>query len=186
MTKGLIIVDVQNDYFNGGNMELVNMEAAADNCRQLLDEFRNSSAPIFHIQHLATREGATFFVPDTSGCEINDRVKPLESEVILTKNYPNSFRDTGLDQKLRESGISNIVVCGAMSHMCIDSTVRAGFDLGYSCELVSDACATRDLEFEGNSIDSANVHASFMAALGTPFASVTTTQDFLENIKNSL
>ena len=180
MTKGLIIVDVQNDYFNGGNMELVNMEAAADNCRQLLDEFRNSSAPIFHIQHLATREGATFFVPGTSGCEIHHSVKPLEGEIILTKNYPNSFRDTGLDQKLRESGISNIVVCGAMSHMCIDTTVRAAFDLGYSCEVISDACATRDLEFEGKTIDSSDVHASFMAALMAPFASVTTTRAFLE------
>jgi nicotinamidase-related amidase len=181
MTKALIIVDVQNDYFKGGNMELVKMDAAADNCRQLLHEYRNSSSPIFHIQHLATREGATFFVPNTRGCEIHDSVKPLESEVILTKNYPSSFRDTGLDEKLREANISNIVVCGAMSHMCIDTTVRAAFDLGYSCEVISDACATRDLEFEGKTIDSSDVHASFMAALMVPFASVTTTREFLES-----
>ena len=185
MIKALIIVDVQNDYFRGGTMELVSMDTAADNCRQLLEKFREYGFPIFHIQHLASREGATFFVPDTKGCEIHDSVKPKENEVVLTKNYPNSFRETGLDKILREANISNIVVCGAMSHMCIDSTVRAGFDLGYSCELVSDACATRNLEFEGKSIDSANVHASFMAALSIPFASVTTTQDFLEKSKKS-
>ena len=180
MLKGLIIVDVQNDYFKDGNMELVGMATAADNCRQLLEKFRELNFPIFHIQHLATREGATFFVPNTKGCEIHHSVKPIENEVAITKNYPNSFRETGLDKQLREASISNIVVCGAMSHMCIDSTVRAGFDLGYSCELVSDACATRDLEFEGNTIDSSDVHASIMAALKAPFASVTTTQDFLK------
>jgi nicotinamidase-related amidase len=180
MTKGLIIVDVQNDYFDGGSMELVNMDTAANNCRQLLEEFRRSSSPIFHIQHLATREGATFFVPGTEGCETHDSVKPIDNEVLLTKNYPNSFRETGLDQILREANLSNLVVCGAMSHMCIDSTVRAAFDLGYSCELIADACATRDLEFEGKTIDSSVVHASFMVALNAPFASVTTTKDFLK------
>ena len=186
MIKALIIVDVQNDYFRDGNMELVSMDTAADNCRLLLEKFREYDFPIFHIQHLAIREGATFFVPDTKGCEIHDSVRPKENEVVLTKNYPNAFRETGLDKILREANISNIVVSGAMSHMCIDSTVRAGFDLGYSCELVSDACATRDLEFEGITIDSTHVHASFMAALSIPFASVTTTRDFLENCKNSL
>jgi len=186
MTKGLIIIDVQNDYFRGGNMELVGIDVAADNCRQLLEKFREHNFPIFHIQHLAAREGATFFIPDTKGCEIHDSVRPIENEAVLTKNYPNSFRETELDKILREANISNIVVCGAMSHMCIDSTVRAGFDLGYSCELVADACATRDLAFEGKTVDSADVHASFMAALSIPFASVTTTQDFLENFKGSL
>ena len=130
MSKALIIVDVQNDYFKGGNMELVSMDTAADNCRQLLEEFRKYNFPIFHIQHLATGEGATFFIPNTKGCEIHDSVRPIENEVVLTKNYPNSFRETGLDKILREAKISTIVVCGAMSHMCIDSTVRAGFDLG--------------------------------------------------------
>lgn len=186
MVKALIIVDVQNDYFRGGSMELASMDTAADNCRQLLEKFRVYGYPIYHIQHLASREGATFFVPETHGSEIHDCVRPKENEVVLIKNYPNSFRETGLDKILRQANISNIVVCGAMSHMCIDSTVRAGFDLGYSCELVSDACATRDLELDGNTIDSTHVHASFMAALSIPFASVTTTRDFLENCKNSL
>lgn len=165
-------------------MELANMDTAANNCRQLLEEFRKSSLPVFHIQHLATREGATFFVPGTEGCEIHDSVKPAENEVLLTKNYPNSFRETRLDKILREANISNLVVCGAMSHMCIDTTVRAAFDLGYSCELVSDACATRDLVLEGKTIDSSAVHASFMAALKAPFASVISTQDFLKDCLN--
>ena len=98
MSKALIIVDVQNDYFIGGNMELVSMDTAADNCRQLLKEFRKYKFPIFHIQHLATREGATFFIPDTRGCETHDSVRPIGNEVVLTKNYPNSFRETGLDK----------------------------------------------------------------------------------------
>jgi nicotinamidase-related amidase len=56
--------------------------------------------------------------------------------------------------------------------MCIDTSVRAAFDLGFRCILVSDACATRNLEFGGNTIEASQVHAAFMAALSAPFANV--------------
>ncbi|MFZ2313574.1 MAG: isochorismatase family protein, partial [Methylobacter sp.] len=106
-------------------------------------------------------------------------VQPKENEALIIKNYPSSFRDTGLDGILRKSGVTELVVCGAMSHMCVDTTVRAAFDLGYSCKVISDACATRDLEFEERVISASDVHASFMAALKFPFATVLTTQEYL-------
>lgn len=179
MTKSLIIVDVQNDYFDGGAMELVAMDAAAASCARLLVAFREAQLPVFHIQHLSTRPGAGFFVPDTPGCEIHDSVQPHAGEAHIVKHFPNAFRDTDLHQLLRLSGISELVICGAMSHMCIDTTVRAAFDHGYQCRLIADACATRDLEFDGRKIAAADVQAAFMAALGMPFAQVSSTDDYL-------
>ena len=179
MKQGLIIIDVQNDYFTGGSMELVDMDVAASNCKKLLDYFRNEKLPLFHIQHIATRKEATFFAPNTPGCEIHDSVRPRENESIVIKHFPNSFRETELDTHLKEAGVEELVFCGAMSHMCIDTTTRAAFDLGYKCHVVSDACATRDLEFDGQLVTAANVQAAFMAALSAPFAQISLTEKYL-------
>ena len=179
MTTGLIIVDVQNDYFGGGAMELAGMDAAATCCARLLAAYRDAKLPIFHIQHLSTRPGAGFFVPDTPGCEIHSSVEPQAGEAHIIKHFPSAFRDTDLHQLLRLSDINELVICGAMTHMCIDTTVRAAFDLGYQCRLVSDACATRDLEFDGRRIDASDVQAAFMAALSMPFAQLVSTDEHL-------
>ena len=180
MKQGLIIIDVQNDYFQGGSMELVGMEAAADNCQRLLNRFRESQAPIFHIQHLSVRPGSSFFVPDTDGCEINPRVSPEADEPVLQKNYPNAFRGTQLQELLKSADIEKLVVCGAMTQMCIDTTVRAAFDIGYNCELISDACATKDLQFESRTVPASVVQDTYMASLNGLFAAVSMTEIFLQ------
>lgn len=180
MSQALIIIDVQNDYFPDGKMELVEMETAARNCGQLLQTFRRNSLPVYHVQHLSIREGAGFFIPGTHGCEIHTSVLPENDEPVISKHFPNAFRDTPLEEQLRTSDIDELVICGAMSHMCIDTTTRAAFDLGFQCRLISDACATRDLQFGERTIPAADVHAAFMAALGTPFAVIDTTQAYLK------
>jgi nicotinamidase-related amidase len=179
MNQGLVIVDVQNDYFVGGSMELVAIDEAASNCKKLLEFFRTRQSPIFHIQHYATREGATFFVPNTPGCDIHESVQPRENELVVIKHYPNSFRETELDENLKNAGVDELVICGAMSHMCIDSTARFAFDLGYKCQVIFDACATRDLEFNGQQVKAADVQAAFMAALSAPFAQISSTDQYL-------
>jgi nicotinamidase-related amidase len=174
MKMGLLLVDIQNDYFPGGAMELVSMGAAADTAAGVLEEFRRQKHPVYHIQHVSTRPGAAFFVAGTEGMETHGSVAPVDGESLIQKNFPNSFRDTSLLGTLRGDGVEHLVICGAMSHMCIDATTRAAFDHGFSCTVVSDACATRDLQFEGNTVAAKDVHASFMAALAVPYASVVT------------
>jgi nicotinamidase-related amidase len=131
MNTCMMLVDLQNDYFPGGSMELVGIGPAAANARLLLDEFRKREMPIIHIQHIAAHEGATFFLPESNGAAINQRVVPLSDEIGVVKNYPNSFRDTRLLAVLRQQRIGDLLICGAMSHMCIDATVRADFDCGF-------------------------------------------------------
>ncbi len=96
MKQGLILVDIQNDYFPNGSMELVQMEKAAKNAQSILENFRKNRMPIFHVQHLSMYPGATFFLPDTDGVKTHASVAPLEGEAIITKQTPNSFRDTEL------------------------------------------------------------------------------------------
>ena len=180
MTTALIIVDVQNDYFARGAMELVGMEAAAGVCQRLLTAFRAVQQPVFHIQHLSNRPGANFFLPDTRGAEIHESVRPIAGEALLVKHFPSAFRDTDLHPLLQQERIDELVICGAMTHMCIDTTVRAAFDLGYRCNVIADACATRDLEFDGKTIAAAEVQTAFMAALSLPFARVLSSTEFLD------
>lgn len=178
----LIVVDIQNDYFPGGSMELVGMEEAAANAKLLLQQSRKKGIPVIHIQHIAARPGATFFVPGTDGAEINEVAAPAAGESIVVKNFPNSFRGTSLLELLAARQVKDLVICGAMSHMCIDATTRAAFDLGFNCTVVADACATRDLQFQGRTVKAADVHASFMAALAVLYAKIVTTKEMLGQI----
>ena len=183
MKAGLVLVDIQNDYFPGGRMELIGMEAAGSTGRALLELFRKNRWPTFHIQHISIDPGATFFLPDTPGAEIHDSVKPRSNDALIQKNYPNSFRETSLHDSIKKAGVQQLVICGAMSHMCIDATTRAAADFGFYCTVIHDGCATRNLEFSGKTIPAEEVHGSFMADLGAAYAKVFSSNEFVSSIK---
>jgi nicotinamidase-related amidase len=172
MTKALLLIDIQNDYFPGGAMELVGSSDAGVKASKLVQGFRQRELPIIHIQHISTRPGATFFLPNTFGVQIHEGVAPANGEAVFTKNYPNSFRETPLLGHLRDHQISQLVIAGMMTHMCIDTTTRAAADLGFQCVLAHDACATRSLSFGAAAVTAENVQTAFLAALNGFFAKV--------------
>ena len=182
MNKALLLIDLQNDYFPGGAMELVGADAAVAQAAKLLDAFRRQSLPVVHIQHVSTRTGATFFLPDTRGVEIHSSVTPRAGESVLTKHYPNAFRETPLLDHLREHAITQLVIAGMMTQMCIDTSTRAAADLGFACTVAHDACATRALSFGGLTVAAADVQAAFMAALSGLFAKVLATAEIQSSI----
>ncbi|ACS79033.1 cysteine hydrolase family protein [Maridesulfovibrio salexigens] len=175
--KALVIIDIQNDYFPGGKFMLDNSEQAGANAAQVLEYFRKTAQPVIHIQHISVRKGSSFFLPETQGVMIHDCVKPLENETVINKNYPNSFRETNLDAKLKELGAEELVIIGMMSNMCIDATTRAAADMGYKCTIAHDACCGASLEFNGVKVGSADVHAGFMASLGMFYAQMVSAEE---------
>lgn len=181
MTTALLLIDLQNDYFPGGKMELEGSPEASLRAREILAFFREKGLPLVHIQHLAVRPGAPFFLPDTEGVRIHQNVEPLPGEVVVQKNFPNSFRNTILLDHLREKQVKKLVVCGMMTHMCVDATVRAAFDHGLEVTVIHDACATRALTFGDQPIPAAQVHGAFLAALAFIYAKVVSAAEFLEN-----
>jgi nicotinamidase-related amidase len=172
MKPALIIIDIQNDYFPGGKMELEGSPAASLEAAKLLQAFRRKGLPLVHIQHVSNRPGATFFLPDTEGVNIHASVAPRPGESVLQKHFPNSFRGTTLLEHVRELGADHLVIAGMMTHMCVDATTRAAFDLGFSCSLAHDACATRALAFGEQRVAAAQVNAAFVAALAGLYAKV--------------
>jgi len=180
MKKALIIIDIQNDYFENGAMPLVGSYEASENARLVLDRFRADGEPIIHIQHIASKPDATFFLPNTSGANIHVNAEPLEQEKVIIKHYPNSFRETGLFDYLKNMNITDLVICGMMTHMCVDTTTRAAKDFGFNCILIGDACATRDLELNGQKVKAKEVQLSFLAALNNFFSNVKSTKQYLD------
>jgi nicotinamidase-related amidase len=173
----LVVIDIQNDYFPGGAMELEGAEAAGAKAGLALNRFRTQGIPVIHVRHLSVRPGATFFLPGTRGAEIHASVQPAAGEAVIEKNFPNSFRGTALEKELKGLGIKNLLVAGMMTHMCVDASVRHAADLGYKVTLLGDACATRAQTYGGETVPARQVHAAFLAALNGFYAKVLNTHE---------
>jgi nicotinamidase-related amidase len=177
--RALVLIDVQNDYFPGGRWPLVGIESAADNAAKVLAAARARGDLVVHVRHEFPNADAPFFAPGSEGARIHQTVHEVSGEPVVLKHRVNAFRETDLMAILDQHDVEELVICGAMSHMCVDAGVRAASYLSYKCIVVHDACATRDQEFEGVVVPAAQVHAAFMAALGFGYAKVVSAEEYL-------
>ncbi|ENO86309.1 cysteine hydrolase family protein [Thauera linaloolentis] len=168
--SALVIVDAQNTY-REGVMQLTGVEPALDQCATLLARARALKIPVLHIQHDAG-PGTPYDVRAEIGA-IADKVAPAGGEPVVIKNYPNAFVGTDLDARLKDAGVKNLVVVGFMTHMCINSTARGAFNLGYAVAVPAAATATRPLPApDGSVVSAASLQSAALAALGDLFAVV--------------
>ena len=165
MKTALIIIDVQKDYFPGGKYPLVKPLEAAKNAYMILQCFREHTGHHIHVQHISRKPDATFFISGDRGTDIHDSVAHFEGEPIVYKHELNAFLNTGLLEILRSWEIERIVVCGMMTHLDVDATVRAASEFGFQVIVAEDACATRDLSHGETAVSADLVQISFLAAL---------------------
>jgi nicotinamidase-related amidase len=180
--RALVLIDVQNDYFPGGKWPLVGIHSATENAAKVLTAARAAGDLVVHVRHEFPSADAPFFAPGSDGAMIHPKVGAAEGEPVVLKHHVNAFRETDLKAILDRHGVEEVVICGAMSHMCVDAGVRAASDLGYRCVVVHDACATRNQEFDGAVVQAADVHAAFMAALRFGYARLITTEEYLAGV----
>ena len=168
----LLIVDIQEFYFPAeGRPGLVNAEAASLVAKEVLQIFRENGQLVIHVRHNAAR-----------GFEIHKNVEPLPGEKVITKEKVNSFARTDLLKYLRGNEITNLVVIGMQTQMCLEAAVRAASDYGFICTVVHDACATRDLKFGDKIIKAQDVHAAVLATLSDGrYAKVIDLTEFKQN-----
>ncbi len=159
--KALILIDIQEMYFTPGDYLLAGPEQAAKNAAKILGQFRDKDLPVIFVRHLFGEHEA-----------ISDIVAPMDGEPVIDKEYPNSFLYTDLKKILDEAGADELVIAGMMTHMCVDTTVRAAQDFGYTVTLIGDACATKDLTIGGETISAPDVQKAFLAAIDGTFADV--------------
>jgi len=177
--RALLVIDIQNDYFPGGKWPLAGIDAAADNAARAIAAARAAGDTVIHVRHEFRSADAPFFAPGSEGAQIHPKAAKRDGEPVVLKHFANAFRETELQALLQRRGIEEVVVVGAMSHMCVDAATRAASDLGYKVTVLHDACATRDLTFDGVTVPAAQAHAAFMAALASSYAKVVPTADYL-------
>lgn len=180
--SALVLVDIQNDYFEDGRWPVAKMPEVAENAARLLSSFRDRGLPVIHVRHEFESAGAPFFVAGTPGAEIHPSVAPAAGETVIVKRKANSFRDTSLKERLDGAGVTDVVICGAMTQMCIDATTRAAADFGYAVTVVSDACGAKAQAFEGVEVPAEQVQAAILAPLAMSYARVVPTQTALSDI----
>ncbi len=162
----LIMIDCQNTYVRGV-MALDGVAAALDEAAELLERARSAGIPIIHFKHDAG-EGSPYDVRAEIG-QIVDQVAPRGDETVIVKQFPNSFVQTDLDDRLKAASARNLVLAGFMTHMCVNSTARGAFNLGYAPTVVASATATRALPSTPDTVSSAALQAASLAAIGDLF-----------------
>lgn len=180
MNTALFLIEFQNDNFQNGKNPLEKSLEASLKAQQALHAQREKKLPVFHIQHISTQPDAAYFLPCTKGADFYAGVAPIRGEIIIKKHYPNSFKDTMLLQHLQKNQIKHLVICGMMTQLAVDATVRAAYDLGFMCTVLQDACAAKQLEFNHQVIPVQSVHYAFLAALQSIYANILTTDDWLQ------
>lgn len=175
--SALVLIDCQNTY-RAGVMALPGVEAALAEARRLLERARRLGIPVFHIQHDAG-PGSPYDIRAECGA-IAETVVPASGEAVVVKRYPNSFVATDLESRLRRVGATNLVLAGFMTHMCVNSTARGAFNLGFAPTVVAAATATRDLPAaDGGVVSAADLQRASLAALADLFAVVVPTGEAL-------
>ena len=168
--SALVMVDLQNTY-REGVMKLTDVEPAIAEAQKLLARARAAGTPIFHIQHDAGA-GSPYDVNARIGA-ISDEVAPQGGETLIVKNYPNAFVGTDLQEKLAALGVTDVILAGFMTHMCINSTARGAFNLGFRPTVVAGTTATRDLPgADGSVVPATALQAASLAAVADLFALV--------------
>jgi nicotinamidase-related amidase len=179
MSTCFLIIDIQNDYFSGGGFPLARPESAADAARTILEHFRAAHLPVVHVMHLADSRRELILRPGTDGARIHIAVAPIPGEPVIEKTHPNAFRGTSLSDTLDRLEVTELVVAGMTTSMCVDATVRAAADAGYAVTVISDACAAPDVEFGGRHVPAVDVQAAYLASLAEEYAKVVTSDEYL-------
>jgi len=167
----VLVIDIQKFYFPGGSLPLVEPEKAAANAALLIDNARRQNIPVIFVQHKSS-----------SGMDMPEIIKPLPGEAIFVKEEANSFLGTGLLDHLRKIQTDTLVICGMQTHMCVEAAVRAAHDYGFKVILVHDACATRNLNYEGREVAAGDVQTAVLAAMKS-YATVESTSQWIKSWK---
>ncbi len=166
----LVMIDLQNEYLEGP-VALHKIDAAVSNAAALLQRARKAGTPVIHIAHVGGAGGP--FDRTAHRGQIIDAVAPEKDEIVIEKRKPNALADTSLQDELQKLGRKDLILAGFMTHMCVSSTARAAFDLGYNNTIVAETCSTRALPNPaGGAVEADVLHDSALAALADRFACI--------------
>jgi nicotinamidase-related amidase len=178
----LVVIDIQNFYFEGGLIPLTKPVEAAEQAKRVLDAFRAKHLPVIHVQHVPQSVSIVDGQSVDTQYRIRPIVAPVAGEKVVTKRFVNSFRETDLLDNLKARGIKKLVIVGMQTHMCVEGASRAAADYGFEVTVLHDACATRPLEFNGHTAAAIDVHTSALATIKNSYGRVISVDDLLKEM----
>ena len=162
--RALIVIDVQKEYFPGGNWALPASGQALPNIQKLVSLARERGEPVVYVRHFLPA-GAPVFADGTPGCELHDDLDVRPDDSVIKKAHPSAFMGTNLQELLQQAGVESVDICGFMTQMCCDTTTREAFARGYKVRFFSDATAAKDLDANGETIPHDIVHKTELVVL---------------------
>lgn len=182
----LIVVDVQRafDQWEAAGKRRNNPHAVA-RIVDLLTAFRDRAAPIFHIRHQGTRPNSSF-LPEATGFAVKDEAREIAGEPVIVKRVNSAFIGTDLQTRLRAADIGTLVICGATTNHCVETTTRMAGNLGFDARLVRDATWTFDrIGPDGDAHTAEDIHAMTLANLNGEFARIVSTAEAIAALREA-
>ena len=174
----LIIIDQQKGILHP-RLGRRNNPQAEERILELLGHWRRTGRPVIHVQHLSRSEDSVFW-PQQSGVEFQERFQPSMGEWLIQKQVPDAFCSTGLEARLREAGIDQLIIVGVATNNSVESTARTAGNLGFEAWVAEDACFTFDkADYFGNAHSAEEVHAMSLGNLHGEYATVVSTAKIL-------
>jgi nicotinamidase-related amidase len=140
MTTALVVIDLQRTLCEG-RWAIADAAGVVARANALARRARAAGAPVVWVQHAADDEPMRHGSP---GWQLADGLAPEPGDLHVHKRGSDAFHETELAAMLRERGVTSLVVCGAQSDFCVDSTVRRALALGWPVVMVGDAISTLD------------------------------------------
>jgi len=176
----LLVIDVQNEYFDG-KWPVPDGPQALEQIERAIDASQRTNATVIYVQHAVSKPERGVFIPGSHGFALHPRLHPRATDTRIVKNYPGSFTKTKLEDTLRQHGIETLVISGYMTHMCCDTTAREGFQRDFRVLFLDDATATRDSQHATlGKVDHRELHRATLITQASMFAQVLSTSEFVE------
>lgn len=185
MTKtALLVIDVQKG-FDDPSWGKRNNPEAESNIGSLISLWRRRGLPVIHVRHRSVEPDSPLR-SDRPGHQYKEQARPLAEESQFSKSVNSAFIGTGLEEHLKEEGISSVVIVGLTTDHCISTSTRMAANLGFVVTLISDATATFDRQGHDGVFYSADeIHRVNLVSLNGEFCRVRTTQEILRELQST-
>jgi nicotinamidase-related amidase len=180
MSKALLVIDVQNEYFTG-KMPISYPEGSFGNILKAIDFANDNNMMVILIQHSASSPDSPVFAPRSDGWKLKAEIVEKKHDMVIEKLLPGSFTGTNLESTLNQAGVKTVTICGYMTQMCCDTTARQAVHLGYTVEFLSDATGTLDVSNYAGSISAETLHKAILAVQASGFSKVMTTDEWVSD-----
>jgi nicotinamidase-related amidase len=180
----LLVVDVQKAFeeWDAAGQPRNNPDAGA-RIADLLGVFRTRGAPVIHVRHASLNPDSAFRA-DRPGHQVQDIAQEQPGEPVVVKNVNSSFIGTDLEERLRAAEIENVVIVGATTNHCVETTARMAGNLGFNTLLVRDATWTYDrVGVDGELFSAEQIHAVTLANLNDEFVEVASADEVARRLR---